>query len=90
MSEIKIPRASSQRWSTLSTKEERDAFVRQYKSWKQNPFTKDLVLYLEAEYDKEIQSFDKEQSFLNLFVLRFKENLARAKRLVLSDLLRNI
>ncbi len=90
MSETRIPRASQARWSTLQTKEEKDKYVQQYKSWKQNPFTKELIEHLTASLEAESVNQDKETGFLSLFQFRFSEAVARGKRTVLRELIKII
>lgn len=88
--ETRIPRASSERWNSLATKEEKDKFVQQYKSWKQNPFTKELILHLEKLAVEESIQQDKKENFLSLFSFRFSEAVSRGKRLVLRELIKQI
>ncbi len=90
MNETRIPAYAMNRWKEAATKEQKDAFIRQYKSFLSNPFTKDLIAYLEEELQEEVSRLDKELSFISLFQLRFKEQLSRAKRLIYSDLIRKI
>lgn len=90
MSETRIPKASSSRWSSLSTKEERDKFVQQYRTWKKNPFTEELIKYLEDELLNEAQAQDKKEGFLSLFQFRFSEAMSRGRRVLLRDLIKNI
>lgn len=88
--ETRIPLASKDRWSSLSTKEEKDKFVQQYNSWKKNPFTQELIKYYEAQLIKETESQDKEQGFLSLFSFRFSEAVSRGKRIILRELIKQI
>lgn len=88
--ETRIPLASKDRWSILSTKEDKDKFVQQYNTWKKNPFTQELIKHYEELLQKEIAEQDKERGFLSLFHFRFSEAVSRGKRLLLRDLLKQI
>lgn len=90
MSETRIPRASQARWSSLQTKEEKDKYVQQYKAWKNNPFTKELIEHLSTSLEAESVNQDKETGFLSLFQFRFSEAVARGKRTVLRELIKII
>lgn len=88
--ETRIPKASSERWTSLSTKEEKDKFVQQYKNWRNNPFTKELIQHLERLAVEESIQQDKKESFISLFSFRFSEAVSRGKRLVLRELIKQI
>jgi hypothetical protein len=88
--ETRIPRASSERWSSLTTKEEKDKFVQQYKTWKNNPFTKEFISFLEKQMIEETIQQDKKENFLSLFSFRFSEAVSRGKRTVLRELIKII
>lgn len=88
--ETRIPLASKDRWSSLSTKEEKDKFVQQYNTWKKNPFTQELIKHYESMLVKETDTQDKEQGFLSLFHFRFSEAVSRGKRIILRELLKQI
>lgn len=88
--ETRIPRASVERWNALTTKEDKDKFVQQYRNWKNNPFTKELINYLDKLAVEESINQDKKENFLSLFVFRFSEAVSRGKRLVLRELIKQI
>lgn len=88
--ETRIPRASTERWNALNTKEEKDKFVQQYKNWKNNPFTKEFIQYLDKLAVEESVQQDKKESFISLFTFRFSEAVSRGKRLVLRELIKQI
>ena len=88
--ETRIPRASVERWNTLTTKEEKDKFVQQYRTWKNNPFTKEFILFLEKQQQEESLQQDKKENFLSLFSFRFSEAVSRGKRIVLRELIKQI
>lgn len=88
--ETRIPRASVERWNSLTTKEEKDKFVQQYRNWKNNPYTKELISHLERMAVEESINQDKKENFLSLFVFRFSEAVSRGKRLVLRELIKQI
>lgn len=90
MSETRIPKASLNRWSSLATKEDKDKFVQQYKTWKKNPFTIEYINYLESELLNESVSQDRKEGFLSLFQFRFSEAISRGKRILLRELIKNI
>jgi len=88
--EIKIPRASSSRFHSLRSKEEKDKFIQSYKTWKNNPFTKEFVSLLEAELDAEIEGEEKKDSFLSRFQFNFSAAISRGKRSILRKLINTI
>lgn len=88
--ETRIPRASVERWNSLTTKEEKDKFVQQYRNWRNNPYTKELITHLERMAVEESINQDKKENFLSLFVFRFSEAVSRGKRLVLRELIKQI
>lgn len=88
--ETRIPRASIERWNSLTTKEEKDKFVQQYRTWKNNPFTKELIAHLDKLAVEESIQQDKKESFISLFSFRFSEAVSRGKRLVLRELIKQI
>lgn len=88
--EIKLPRASSSRFHSLRTKEEKDKFIQQYKAWKNNPFTKEFISFLEAELESEIESEEKKDSFLSRFQFNFSVAVSKGKRSVLRKLINAI
>lgn len=88
--ETRIPKASSERWSSLTSKEEKDKFVQQYKTWKNNPFTKELILNLEKQLTEELVQQDKKDSFISLFSFRFSEAVSKGKRSILRELIKQI
>lgn len=88
--ETRIPRASVERWNSLTTKEEKDKFVQQYRNWRNNPYTKELISHLERMAVEESINQDKKENFLSLFVFRFSEAVSRGKRLVLRELIKQI
>lgn len=79
-----------ERWSALNTKEEKDKFVQQYKTWKNNPFTKELIEYIDKLAVEESVQQDKKENFFSLFAFRFSEAVSRGKRLVLRELIKQI
>jgi len=88
--ETRIPIASKERWANLSTKEDKDKFVREYNTWKKNPFTQELLRHYESQLVKEVETQDKEQGFFSLFHFRFSEAVARGRRTLLRELLKSI
>lgn len=90
MSETRIPKASLNRWSSLTTKEDKDKFVQQYRTWKKNPFTQEFIEHLESELLLETANQDKKEGFLSLFQFRFSEAISRGKRILLRELIKNI
>lgn len=88
--ETRIPKASSERWSSLTSKEEKDKFVQQYKTWKNNPFTKEFIANLEKQLTEELVQQDKKDSFISLFSFRFSEAVSKGKRSILRELIKQI
>lgn len=90
MSEFRIPRASSERFNALPTKEDKQKFISAYKAWKNNPFTKELTTLLESELQKEIEAEESKSDFLSKFQFGFSQAVSKGKRLILRKLLKTI
>lgn len=90
MSEFRVPRASSARFNSLPTKEDKEKFISSYKAWKNNPFTKELIVLLENDLDKEVEAEESKSDFLSRFQFGFSSALSRGKRSVLRKLLKTI
>lgn len=90
MSETRIPIYSSKRFNSLSSKEDKDNFVKSYKSWLKNPFTRELIDHLNKELQREIEESEKDINFFTRFQFRFAEAYCKGKRSVLRKLLKII
>lgn len=90
MVEFRVPRASASRFNSLPSKEEKDKFISAYKSWKSNPFTRDLLMLLEADLLKEIESEESKSDFLSRFQFGFSQAVSKGKRSTLRRLLKLI
>lgn len=90
MSEFRVPRASAERFNSLPTKEEKAKFISSYKSWKNNPFTKEFIALLEAELQKEIETEESKSDFLSRFQFGFSAATSKGKRATLRKLLKTI
>lgn len=90
MSETRIPVYSSKRFNSLVNKNDKDEFVKSYKSWLNSSFTKELLEHLEKELQREIEASEKETNFLTRFNFRFTEAHSKGKRTVLRKLLKLI
>jgi hypothetical protein len=90
VSEFRVPRASSARFNSLPTKEDKEKFISSYKAWKNNPFTKELIVLLENDLDKEVEAEESKSDFLSRFQFTFSSALSRGKRSVLRKLLKTI
>ena len=90
MSQFVLPKASSKRFHSLKTKEEKDKFILEYKSWRNHPFTKDLMELLESELEHEIEKEDSKNSFMSKFEFGFSTAFSRGKRSLLRKLIKQI
>ena len=90
MSEFLIPKASAKRFHSLKSKEEKDKFIAEYKSWRNHPFTKDLISQLEDELKHELEKEDNKTSFVSRFEFGFSSAVSRGKRSLLRKLIKQI
>jgi hypothetical protein len=88
--EFRVPRASSARFNALPSKEDKEKFISAYKSWKNNPFTKEFITLLEQELSKEIESEDSKSDFLSRFQFGYSSALSKGKRVTLRKILKTI
>ena len=77
MSDFRVPRASSERFNSLSSKEDKILFISSYKAWMNNPFTKELIQLLETELRKEIESEEAKSDFLSRFQFGFSQAVSK-------------
>lgn len=90
MSEFRVPRASAERFNSLPSKEEKSKFISSYKAWKNNPFTKELLAFMEQELEKEVEAEESKSDFLSKFQFGFSSAISRGKRSTLRKLLKTI
>lgn len=90
MSEFRVPRASAARFNSLPTKAEKDKFISAYKAWKSNPFTKELIEFLDTDLQREIETEESKSDFLSRFQFGFSQAVSKGKRATLRKLLKLI